>query len=529
MKKLSIIIFLLSLAVMFAQENNPNVELPDFVILGRDVVSVRKVNKIEPDFISTGSKDFLKPEYKPDQLRVADFSSPVGTDLSLLDSANFRRGFLELKAGRYQLPAGELNYSFPFTRGMLHGIIKGLNQTAYVDNSDIQFIQGSLDFIYSLPTYINTLPGTKFSISGDHTNNYFKFFGSNDPGRKRTLNIGNAEIGVQNLYMKQFIFDIKAGGDFTYLDDDKFNEALVYSSAFAKLNLSDFALELKSIYQNQKLTTDSLTDKTSDYYLLRPMASFEILDKFMIGAGFTFSGSSGEYLNNIYASFGAELTKNLVLLAEYSPHGEYITSGKLMRKNFYFNQQNIPRIFFQKKNYLIATLKYEYDKYYQIDGGVEYFSTDNIPYYTNPNQNGFFEVSTGNATNYKLFLNLLYHLGPYGFLYSSINFLNLEDSDSKKIPYYASFEGSLSYGYYFTKEWKAEAKLKYLGERFADIVNERKLDGFFQFGLKVDYNIDSSLRLFVELHNLLNTKQYFWEGYEEKPFDISAGVNFFFD
>jgi hypothetical protein len=329
--------------------------------------------------------------------------------------------------------------------------------------------------------------------------------------------------------MKEFIFDLRAGGDFTYLDDDKFNEALSYSSAFAKLNLNNFGLEIKAIYQNQNLTTDSLTDKTTDYYLFRPLASFEILDKFMIGAGFTFSGSSGEYLNNIYASFGVELAKNLVLLAEYSSHGEYITSGKLMRKNFYYNQQDFSRIFFQKKNYLTATLKYEYDKYYQIDGGVEYFSTDNIPFYINPDNSGIFKVTTGDATNYKLFLNLLYHLGPYGYLYSSINYFNLENSDSKSIPYYPSFEGSLSYGYYFSKEWKAEAKLSYLGERFADIENERKLDGILLLGLKVDYNIESNLRIFLELSNLLNAKPFIWEGYEEKPFDAAAGINFFFD
>lgn len=529
MIKLFVVILFSAFAIGFAQEQNPNVELPDFVILGRDVVSVRKVNKIEPDFISTVSKDFLKPQYKPDQLNVVDISNPVGRDLSLLDSADFRRGFIELKAGRYQLPAGELNYTFPFTRGLLHGIVRGLNQAAYVDNSDFRFIQGSLDFLYSLPTNINTLPGTKFSITGDHTNNYYKFYGSNDPGRKRTLNIGNAEIGVQNLYMKEFIFDLRVGGDFTYLDDENFNEALVYTSGFARMNLGDFGLELKAVYKNQNLTSDSLSDNNSDYYLLRPMASFEIFDKIMVGAGFTFSGSSDEYLNNIYASFGAEIAKNLVLMGEYSPQGEYITSGKLMRENFYFNQQDLRRIFLQKKHNIIATLKYEFDKYYQIDGGIEYFTTDNLPYFINPDTSGFFEVSTTDATNFKIFANLLYHLGPYGYLYAGFDYLTIEDDDSKSIPYYPSLEGSLSYGYYFSQQWKAEAKFSLLGERFAEIENNRKLKSIFLLGLKVDYNMENNFRLILELNNILNTKRAIWEGYEEKPFDISAGVNYFFD
>ncbi|MGB5529199.1 MAG: hypothetical protein WBQ32_04445, partial [Ignavibacteriaceae bacterium] len=149
MKKLFFTIFLCFTGLIFSQEKNPNVELPDFVILGRDVVSVRKVEKLNPDFVSTVSNEFLKPNYKPDQLNVVDISNPVENDLSLIDSVNYRNGFIELKSGRYQLPAGEINYAYPFSRGILHGSVKGLNQLQYVDNSDRQTLEGSLDFAYS--------------------------------------------------------------------------------------------------------------------------------------------------------------------------------------------------------------------------------------------------------------------------------------------------------------------------------------------------------------------------------------------
>jgi hypothetical protein len=42
-------------------KNNPNVELPDFVITGKDVISLQKSAKIDPGIISTISGDFLKP------------------------------------------------------------------------------------------------------------------------------------------------------------------------------------------------------------------------------------------------------------------------------------------------------------------------------------------------------------------------------------------------------------------------------------------------------------------------------------
>ncbi len=531
MMKYLLIILLLSTVLVYSQDTNPNVELPDFVIFGKDIISVRKVDKLKPDYISTVSDEFLKPAYKPDYLDLADISNPVEAELSLLDSADYRKGFIELKAGLYQLPAGELNYTFPYTGGMIHGFFKGLNQREYIDNSDRQYLEGSLDFDYSLPTSSSALPGTKFSLSGEHKKDIFKFFGSIDPGRKRYLNMGNASAGIQNLYMKEFIFDLNGGGDFTYLDDENFNESLLYVNAFGRLKLSSFSLGVKAAYQHQNLTTETLSEFKTNSYFFRPTASLEIFKKVMLEAGFTFSASSGEKLNGLYASASAEVAKNLVLFGEYSPEGENITAGNLLRNNFYYDQQDLNRVFLKKKNKLRATLKYEYDKYYQIDGGIEFYDADNFPFYNNPDSSGFFEVLAIDATSWDFFLNMLYHLGPYGYFYGSVNYLNVQDSDSRKVPYYPGLKASLIYGYNLSEDWKGEVKLNYLSDRYADLENsdERKLPSIFDLGLKINYTIQSNFGVFLELNNILNNKKAIWEGYQEKPIDVLLGINYFFD
>ena len=528
MIKLFITIILFSSAVIFSQDENPNVELPDFVILGRDVVSIRKVEKIKPDFIPTISSEFLKPTYKPDQLEVTGISNPIGSDLSLLDSANYNKGYIELKAGRYQLPSGEISYAFPFARGILHGSVKGLNQLDYVDNSDKQFLEGVIDFAYTLPTDLGAFAGTKFTLSGDHSNNIFKFFGSSDPGRKRTLKIGNAVIGVQNLYMKEFNFDLKAGSDFTYLDNEKFNEALYYGKGFAKVKFSDFGLGIKALYQNQNLTTDSVSNFNSDYFFIRPTASLEIFNKIMLETGFTFSGSGNQKFNALYVSIGAELMKNLTLLAEYSPQGENQTAGYFLQNNYYYNQQDLTRIFLKKKNKITAALKYEYGTYYQIDGGIEFFKADNFPFYYNPNSDGFFEVGTTDVNSYDYFLNLLYYLGPYGYLYAHFDYLDVKNSDNQKIPYFPDVKANLTYGYYFLTDWKGEAKLYYISEKYTNLDNQKKLPSYWNLGLKISYEFEPNIGVFFEINNVLNTSRYIWEGYKEKPIDLALGISFLF-
>lgn len=529
--KFVIAISFLYLVSLYPQEQNPNVELPDFVIFGQDDISVRKVEKIKPDYIPMVSNEYLKPTYKPDYLQFAEVSNPAEAEISLLDSADYRKGFIEMKAGFYQLPQGAIDYTFPFKNGLLHGYAAGLNQISYVPNSQRQLLEGALDFEYTLPTDISALPGTKFSLDAQHSKNLFRFFGSVDPEMKRNLNIGNASVTIQNLYMKDFIFDLNGGGDFTYLDDENFDETLLYANAFGRLNLKSVNLNAKASYQHQILTTDSLDKSETDAYFFRPTASLEIFNKIMVEGGFTFSAGGGQKLNTIYASLSTQLTKNLLVYGEYSPIGENITSGDFMRKNFYYDQINMNRVFLKKKNKFKALAKYEYEKYYQIDAGVEYFNTDNLPYYNNPDTSGFFEVLTSDAMSWNIFLNMLYYLGPYGYFYGTVNYFSVENSESKVIPYNPEFTATLIYGYNFSKEWNAEAKIDYMSDRYADLENDegRKLPDIVNLGLKISYSLRANFGLFFELDNILNMKRDTWEGYQEKPIEALLGINYYFD
>ncbi|RKY92245.1 MAG: hypothetical protein DRQ01_06555, partial [Ignavibacteriae bacterium] len=340
MIKKVIFFLLIFIVTAFSQDDkNPNVELPSFVITGKDVVSVRRVEKMKPGFVGTVTKEFINPVFAPDELELALLSNPLEGDLTLLDSSDYYKGKITLKAGRYTLPAGELIYAYPFTRGQIHGRMKGDNQRDYIDNSGNVYYEGALDIDYSLSTEESVFPGTKFSLNGEHGVTKYKFFGSNNPERERTLNAGNAYFGIKNLYLKEFIFDVNVAGDYTYLDNENFNESLLKSNAFGRLQLDNFGLTIKSNYQKQFLTTEKLGKTTSDYFFFRPSVSLELFDLIMADLGFTFSGSGGSTLNTLYAVFGLKISQNLVLLAEYAPVADFVTAGKFLRENNYFNPQ----------------------------------------------------------------------------------------------------------------------------------------------------------------------------------------------
>jgi hypothetical protein len=369
----------------------------------------------------------------------------------------------------------------------------------------------------------------KFSLGGEHTVNKYNFFGSITPERTRTLNAGTANLGVQNLYSKYFVFDIGVAGDFTYLDTERFTESVVQTKAFAKYTLDNIALNLNADYKKQYLTTESPDESTSEYVFIRPAVSFKLFRVILAKAGFTFSNSGDHYYNHLYTSFGAKISKDITLIGEYAPHGQFITTGQLLRNNFYFDPQPYTSLFIKKKDYFEISLVYEYGTYFQIDGGLSYFRTENLPYYTNPNSSGIFNLATSDAESYDIYTNLLFHLGPYGIFYGSLNLFDVKDSDGNKIPYYPRAKASLAYGYNFSKSIMTKLTLEYLSKRYTDLENTSSVNSFFDLGFLIEYKFENNILLNLEINNILNDNYYFYEGYQQKPFDITFGVSYLFN
>ena len=117
-----------SVLVINAQDdksNNPNVELPDFVITGKSQLNIKKVDKIKPDFVSSVNEDFIKPTYSPEELEIGDFSNPLKSDMSFLNDVSFYKGNIAAGIGLYTIPKVSATYAHTFTNGIIEGLAKG--------------------------------------------------------------------------------------------------------------------------------------------------------------------------------------------------------------------------------------------------------------------------------------------------------------------------------------------------------------------------------------------------------------------
>lgn len=533
-KKLAILLLLSSFVIVAQEETRqtPNVELPDFVITGRDVISVKKVNKISPDFISTISEDFLRPEFSPDELELRDLSNPIKTDLNLLDSVSFFKGNIEAGAGLYTIPTVKATFAHPFNNGIVQGVFSGIYNRAYdVDFSDRYSLNLGGHFVYWSDIDNNFLPGTQSNISADIGTTSFKLFASDDAQQKRTINSGNLLIGIRNNYNKNFQFGFSLSDQVTALQDERFDDNYFRLKGETKIIISPLNIGITADYQKHYIK-NAFGDKFGDDILiLRPAAGLQFSGFLKTAIGFTFANSGGNNFGAPFVSAGLKLNKNLTLFGEYAPIPELVSPGTFLRRNEYFNAINYASTYFEKSNFIDVAVKYEFGPYYQINAGVKYFTSDEYPYFVNSSEAGKFELDNIKMKSVNPYMNFLYHLGPFGKFYGTVD-VSLVESDldtlSNTIPYHPLLKASGAYSYWFLKQLESRVKLAYYSKTYADVENEIAIDPFVDLGLDFVYSVQPDFDITLSLNNLLNNKNYKWFGYKEMPLNVIFGINYRF-
>ncbi len=527
-KKILVFTFIISIAV-FAQDKekqNPNVELPDFVITGKDVVNVQKSKKIEPDVIPTISQEFLKPVFSPEELHVKEISNPVKEEVNLLDTLHYVTGNIEAGLGLYSIPRGKFTYHHPYNGGIFSANASVDNRRAHVENSGRFSMNGGLAISYFVDTENGILGGTKLKAGGNYGVKSYKFYAApvNNPA-KRTMNSGSAEFDIKNMEHKSFLFALKGVYNNTMLQNENYSENLFNINGLLKFQLANFSLGSTFKMENQALKNNISPNNSYNFLAVRPTIGLK-LSKLRAEFGFNYSKQDTNNYFSPYAAVGIKLDKSISLFAEYSPQGEFVTNTDLLNQNEYYNPQTVTNLFVKKEGNLKAVVKYEYQKYFEIDGGFHYTSMPNMPYFIENLLTGEFSVNSADARTFKGFVNLLFHLGPYGVFYGSAEFDDTRDTTNNFVPYNPNSKAYLAYGYNFKNGFDARATLYFIGKSYADFANNISINPYIDLGLNLSYTFEKGYYLTLDFSNLMNHKNYRWFRYQDFPFDITAGLTY---
>lgn len=541
-KKIYCLLFLFILNASAQDDRrNPNVELPDFVITGTDVVSVQISDKLAPEFFSTISEEFIKPHFAPEELDLRKPSHPMKNEIKLFDKADYLNGYFSAGAGLYTLPTVNFRYTHTTDNFIFEGTGLGMNRRAYkyedhsynkIENTDRYSLTGTANLSYMMSNDADFLPYTNFKLHGDYNQTAYKLFAFTDSTQKRNLNQGNLSFSVNNFAGKSFIYDLSIIDNYTSLSDENFSENTLRTNAMAKVLLQNVTLGAKINYTRQWL--ESRIDypvaveqhEARDFLNAQSTVGLEVTRLVRASFGFNYASTKSQNFFSPYLAVALQVDKNLTFFGEYAPTAEFITAGDFLRKNEYLNNRSVINHYYKKSTLMNFAVKYEYDKYFQVDGGLNYFFASNYPYYDTLNSGKFGLKTADEVKSFTPYLNLLFHPGPFGMFYGTVNLNDIRTTDISNsiIPYQPAIHAALAYSYNFDFGMQSGVKLDFASKSYADIKNEKEIDPYINFSLNFSYKFMPNFSLTLQLNNLLNNKNYLWDGYRETPVDIIAGL-----
>lgn len=525
------LLFILSAIVTItnAQDNNPknpNVELPDFVITGKSQLNIKKVDKIKPDFVSSISEDFLKPSFSPEELQVGNFSHPLKSDMSFLNDVYFYNGNIAAGIGIYTIPTVSANYAHPFTNGIVEGTASGNFIRAYEDNSDRYNTRFGFNLTYWSDIDGEVLPGTQFRINADYGTTSFKFYSSANPEERRSLNYGKFVLDVKNDFGKNFLFGLNVTNKVANISQEEFKENILRLKGEGIIKLDVVNVGVVMDYRNYNINNLLADASGKNFFLIRPTVGLYFTKLIKGSFGLTFSKAADQTFNSIYASVAINLNKNFTLFGEFAPSPEFISPGTSAVINNYLKVDSLGSVYWKKKNAFHAFARYEFSKYFQIDGGIKYFNSDTYPYFIQSNDSGKFAIGSADMKSISPYANFLFYLGPYGEFYSTVTLNDISDADGNKIPYTSSLEIDADYSYRFSNGIKSTIRLGYQSKRYADRLNEISIGDYFDLGASFLYSFKPNLDFTLDINNILNQKNYIWNGYKDVPINVIIGVNY---
>ncbi|MGE5364204.1 MAG: hypothetical protein ACM3SM_08740 [Bacteroidota bacterium] len=527
------IFFRLVLTILFAvpaflqaQDDNKNVELPDFVITGVERVTIQNADKPKTEPVPILSKDFFKPVYSTEELPVAELSNPIKKDIRLLSDEPLPEGTLTLAAGIYTMPAGSFSYNKNLSGFLFNGSVWGLNQREYDDHTEYNNSGLKLGASFFPSAESGLFHGLQIDVSGRYNRESYRFFASQTPDFLRNMHEGNLKLNFRNMLDEKFNYGLLFGDDIFYLKDRDLNENVFSLEGFTRNRFGSFEFNGNLQYKNQtfeKKISDGISG--GSFFNLLTTVDYKLAENLKVGAGIMYASADSMHMFSPVASIAIRLSDQLSIFGSFKPEAHFMSLRDITLINRYYEPQQ-DYLFYKSKNKIEVAARYEYETYFEINAGMSYAKLGDYYYFTDTADRGFFSVNRTDGKQVTAFGNLLFHLGPYGKFYGGIAFNDTRDNNDKTLPYQPFLTGDLRYSYKFDFGLSAEASVVFSSKAYTDSVNSRSIPGYFNAGGRLGYDIMKNFEIFTELSNLFDNKNYLWRGYKQKPIDIAFGIQY---
>lgn len=527
MKKFLVIILVYS-GIIFAQEKSEtqSIELPDFVITGKENISIPKMQKGMPELIPLLSTDFLTPPPANKEDTYIDIPKLEYETVNLGHYHQQTKGLIKFGVGLHTWPKGEFYYN-NWSENFIYNLrLFGQNETEYVKNAGFNSAGVSLGSKYFVNNQSDFLPGLEINLNGNFIYESFNFFGSPNPSLNRKTNNGDASLMLNYVTNSYVNFGLAFNDLYYEQKDNEIDENIFGTKAYIQIKLNNFNVRIDGNYKNQSIPGNKFNFTNQYYYNTSATIGLNLYNLLNIRGGIYFAESGGNTFFSPIAFGSLKLNKSVSVFGEFKPGTEFLTLYNFKEKNRFYELNNFSNLFIENKFNLKGGIKFEYEKYFEISGGFGYLNSDNNFYFDDKENLGFFKIYKDDIENSYAFLNLLFRKGPYGEFYATGKLSKITGSNGNNIPYQSTVRAHLNYSYNWGTKYGINFGLGYYNESFADYENKIKIPGSVNLSALFLFELFKNFKLTIKFENLLNDQYYYYRNYKAKPIDLIFGTEF---
>ena len=512
---------------IFAQSDaqKQSIELPEFVITGKETYELPAAEKIPAPFIPTISEEFLKPVYSPEFLEATALSSPLKKELSQNDSSMVYLSKLGVQIGNIKIPAVSYSTILPLDDFTLSASLNAVNNRAFVTNGDNYFVNPGFEVKHKVVEKENFFDNNELIFRGDYNFSAFKLYGIQNPLQRKlhttdfSLNLANTKNSFwqYNFLVKHQYFRLSSEN----LREGKFS--LLGSAGFSGRTL-EFTPQVQLTHY---VSSDSaLLNVRKTYFLVKAPLQLVVSDVLSMNVGLNFTATDSITVLNPSLGIGFKLKPGLMFFASYQPAYEIFDYQNILKINRYAKMKNYSVLVYPTDNKISLSMMIEVKREFAIITSLDYYKSSRLPYFEFDSNDGSFRVDKTQATAFSAAVEVRMQPGEIGYFYGKLKYNSIKDSTHKIIPYSPNMEAIFVYGYTLVQGVTGKAGLKIRGGQYADLANLEWMKASSSLFVEFGYAFAREFLFTFKIDNLLNKKNYIWKQYQEMPLDIVAGVNF---
>jgi hypothetical protein len=527
MKKYLFLIILFCSTFLFAQTEQQSIELPDFVITGRQNIDIPTAVKKKPELVSTISQDFLTPQYSPEEFPLLFSSLPVQIQPGIKPFNDYYNGTIKVEAGKYSLPTGVVSLNQNIDNYLFNASIWGSNIQEYIPNSGYNNIGFSLSNELFFSTRSDFLPGSKIKFGADYFRDSYHLFATKDPSFLRERNNGTANFSIGSSYNRWINYDFGLTGNIYSLSESGLKETNLNANGLFEFKLNSFTIGALGNYKKQTLENNASGINGNSYYSIDGYIKLLPIRSLLLTFGVDYSSNTTDSFFSPFGLFEFNFDNGFTLSGKYKPHADYLNTTDIFNINRYYNPGMIDNVFLKYKTDLSILLKYEYKKMYSISLSGGYSKVENYFYFEDAVDFGKFDLFVlPEASIFSAGFEFIINPSYYGAFSANIKFRDVKDDLDRIVPYEPKISSTLFYGYNFSSSLGFNVKYLLELSSYTNIINSNKLDNYHNISFSLFYELFKGFKLTANFQNILNQSNFVWKQYQEKPFDLLFGIEY---